>query len=164
MPRRVRDTKQVTLTRTLLMGACAALCVSLYSYLVRSFFAASFQAERWIGDVFIGRADDFGWNFGFSALIFEGAAIALVYRSLFRSAHRSGLLVGLHLSVFHAVITGILLTLTRYGFFAFELGLQNAVLIFCAHFIYGSTLGLLFDLAATRREYPQGLSSTENHR
>ena len=159
MPKRIRDARQVSLTRILFLGALSALFVSLFAYLARQTVAQTFELERWIGDLFLSRSDDFGWNFGFSALLLQGAIIATVYGSLFRSAHRSGLGPGLQLGLFHSVLTGFALGFTRFGFFAYTLGAQNMVALLTAHLLFGAIFGVGFDLAATKREYPARINS-----
>lgn len=85
---------------------------------------------------------------------------AFAYSFIFKSAHRSGIAVGLHLALFHWAISGFFAgilpafhplvgeILPPPGFFMLAAGPATALVFFVAHMIYGATLGWLFDRAA----------------
>ena len=87
-------------------------------------------------------------------------AVAFAYASILRSAHRSGVGVGLHLALFHWSIASTLVGfVSPYGLLFFRLGWRGGFQVLVAHMIYGACVGFLFDRASIRMEYPRSLLS-----
>jgi hypothetical protein len=155
----VKSTSQVSFSTTLFLGFMSSLTVLLFFYLCSEIGWSHFSPAAWIGETLFDRSDRFGRHLGLTTFVFEGSFVALFYAMIFRSAHRSGALVGIHLSIFHYVVAALLASLSSLGPFAMNLGAIEAFFFLTGHFVYGATLGFLFDKASTQHEFALPLNA-----
>ena len=169
--RRIRDVNRVSTSSILMIGAAASAVVSLIFHFARLLGWTRMNVELIIGSLFTAEIGPKTWWVGFAALLAVGAAAALGYGFIFRSARRSGAGVGLNLSLFHWGLSGIAIgilpafhplvseRLPAPGFYMLGEGLREGLSYFAAHLLFGGLVGSLFDLAATRDEYPESIAS-----
>lgn len=128
----IRNTSKVTAITTLVLGAVSGSLSALFLFVCGLLGAQAFDALL--------------------ALVIHSPLIALGYAMIFKSAHRSGLRVGFQLAIFHYTLAGLYMSFTEHGLFGLRSGATHAILIALSIFIYGVSLGLLFDRAAMKHQ------------
>jgi hypothetical protein len=139
MNRMIRDISQIRTKTVLLIGLLAGI--------ISAPLAPRFSAYAW---------EAYGFHLLLSSLV------ALAYSIILKSAHRSGLGVGLQIGTIHWLVAGLITPLVpiapRFDFFMIGQGPWAMISFALMHFIYGAAIGVLFDRYSIRYEYPQPIS------
>ncbi len=169
--RMIRDTSKVTNLSVYIMGVAAGGAVSLVSTLLAALGLVRMDLEMLIGSSLTGVVSQESGLLGLAILLIASGFFAFGYAIIFRSAHRSGALVGINLCLFHYMVSGFLIgllpvfhplmpeSLDSPGFFMVSAGFLPSVAFFLSHVLFGIVVGELFDKASIRGDYPQPLTS-----
>lgn len=168
--RLIRDVARVSDTTVLLIGLSAGLLTSLFLFALDVAGWNHVSYAMLLGELLSGKTDTFGVRVGFSAHLVMSAVFAYLYSLVFRSARRSGLGVGLHVALFHWIMSGLVVSIVPWlartihpegtillkpGPFALWGGVEAALSFFWSHLLFGSIVGLLFDRAAIGFDHPR---------
>ena len=153
----IRDVDRVKNSFVFPIGAAAGVGTLLFCAVARLWTANRLDFENLLGSLLTGRVDADG--IGLVSFLFLAGLSAYAYTFIFRSARRSGVGVGLQLSLFHYAINGVAVGLFgAAGFFMTKMGFATSVIFFSAHLVYGILVGQLFDWSAVRDEFPKPLT------
>jgi len=169
----IRDVNRVTDTTVLIIGVSAGVLTSIFLFALDLVGWNHVSFALLLGELLSGRTDTFGLRIGFSAYLVASAVIAYLYSLVFRSAHRSGVAVGLHVALFQWIILGLLLAIVPWttrtihpsvtvymqpGPFALWDGIQTAITFFWTQLFFGAAVGFMFDRAAIGFDHPRPIA------
>ena len=172
----IRDVNQVNVNHDIAIGLTSGLAVLFAIEIPRVLGLTRVDLINILGTLIYSADNPLAMSAGFLIFMAVAALSVFGYTMIFRSARRSGPLLGMCLGLIHYAISGILIgmlprihplipaLISPPGFFLAASGLSDFMGFLLGHLAYGALVGKLFDWTATRAEFPAPMVPTVKSR
>jgi len=140
-----------------LAGTAGALAMSALFALARIIKITNLNFELVLGSLFTGGLNSFNLLIGFSWHVANGGLIGILYAWLFKNIGRADWITGTATGAVHCVFAGFFLgilpsihplmpeIIPAPGYFGYDGGIIDAVLLLISHLVYGGITGHLYE-------------------